>query len=293
MKDRLNQHQEHHMHTTHASSRRALLPSRRRIALSCLVLSCLATWVAGVAAAPPAPAATAPIVLYDGALGTMPNSQGWTYFADGGSASPAPDGATTLDTSIPKDTYAGYFAAQGGFLGSSAPVPALDRAVGYTISFTVQVELEDHAGSDRNDDNLDDRAGFSLIVLSSDKQGIELGFWKDRIWAQEGGSGDALFTQAEGAPFNTQAGRIGYALTVQGDGYTLSSSGAPILSGKLRDYTAFNGLPDPYKTPNLIFLGDDTSSAGAKIQLAYIAVGPVEAGGTSLNRKVYVPLLNR
>jgi hypothetical protein len=30
-------------------------------------------------------------------------------------------------------------------------------------------------------------------VLSSDKRGIKLGFWKDRIWAQEGGAGSTLF----------------------------------------------------------------------------------------------------
>lgn len=224
----------------------------------------------------------------------MPENQGWTYLASGGSATRAPSGgATTLDSSGNKGISAGYFAAQGGFLGSTAPVPALDRAIGYTVSFTVQVELEDHAGSDRNNDNVDDRAGFSLIVLSSDKRGIELGFWANRVWAQEGGSGNTLFTQAEGAPFNTQAGRIPYALAVQGNSYTLSSSGTPILSGNLRDYTAFSGFPDPYETPNLIFLGDDTSSASAKIRLAYVAVGQVDSGGLNLDRRVYLPLLMR
>ena len=142
---------------------------------------------------------------------------------------------------------------------------------------------------------LDDRAGFSLIVVSSDKRAIELGFWKDRIWAQADGAAEPpagpLFTQAEGAAFNTQVGRIPYTLVVQGDAYTLSSTGTPILSGKLRDYSAFNGLPDPYETPNLIFLGDDTAAAGAKIDLAYVAAGPI--GDPSLDRKVFVPLLTR
>ena len=165
--------------------------------------------------------------------------------------------------------------------------------IGYTVSFTVQVELEDHAGSDKNNDGIEDRAGFSLIVLSSDKRGIELGFWKDRIWAQEGGTGSTLFTQAEGAAFDTQSARIPYALAVQGDTYTLSSNGTPILSGNLRDYTAFSGFPDPYETPNLIFLGDDTSSASANIQLAYVEVGPIGSTEPSLDRKVYVPLLLR
>jgi hypothetical protein len=259
-----------------------------RVALPCLVLTSLAS----VSAAPtPTAAAT---VLYDGAKNNRPNDQGWTYLAAGGGATQnASGGATTLDTSGGKGTFAGYFAAKGGFLGSSASVPVLDRAIGYAVSFSVQVELEDHSGSDRNGDGKDDRAGFSLIVLSSDKRGIELGFWKDRIWAQEGGSGGGLFTQAEGAPFDTRSAHVLYTLTVQGDSYALSSAGAPILGGKLRDYTAFTGSPDPYKTPNLIFLGDDTSSASAKIQLAYVAAGPTVGSAPGLDRKVYLALLMR
>jgi hypothetical protein len=278
------------MHTTKSA---ALHPGRlilRRIALCCLALCCLAAGSASVSAAP---AATVPIVLYDGALGNKPNDQGWTFLVTAGSTTPSFSGsATTLDTSSSKGTSAGYFAAKGGFLGSTAPVPTLDRAIGYTVAFTVQVELEDHAGSDKNGDGTEDRAGFSLIVLSSDKRGIELGFWKDRIWVQEGGSGNTLFTQAEGAPFDTQSARMPYVLTVQDDSYTLSSNGATILSGNLRDYSAFNGFPDPYETPNLIFLGDDTSSASAKIGLAYVAVGPI-ASVPSLDHKVYLSLLMR
>jgi hypothetical protein len=263
-----------------------LFPAWRRIGLSCLALSCLAVDIAGATAAP---AAVMPTVLYDGTLGNMPDNQGWAYLATGSATRNASGGATTLDSSGGNNVSAGFFAAQGSFLGSTARVPMLDRAIGYTVSFTVQVELEDHAGSDKNGDGMEDRAGFSLIVLSSDKQGIELGFWKDRIWAQAGGSGNALFTQAEGAPFDTQSGRVPYKLAVQGDGYALSSNGTPILSGHLRDYTVFNGFPDPYETPNLIFLGDNTSSAGAKISLAYVAVGPVG----ELRRSVYMPLLKR
>ena len=180
-----------------------------------------------------------------------------------------------------------------GYFSKPTAQLVFDRVIGYTVSFTVQVELEDHAGSDKNKDGIEDRAGFSLIVLSSDKRGIELGFWKDRIWAQEGGTGSTLFTQAEGAAFDTQSARRPYALAVQGDTYTLSSNGTPILSGNLRDYSAFNGFPDPYETPNLIFLGDDTSSAGANIDLAYVAVGPIGSTGPSLDRKVYLPLLMR
>jgi hypothetical protein len=265
-------------------SRQLLL---RRIALTCLALICLAAGNAAASAAP-APVA-APIVLYDGALNNRPNDQGFTFFAPPSVSTNISDGATILNTSDNKSIFAGYF---------SKPTPqlVLDRAIGYTVSFTVQVQLEDHAGSDKNEDGTEDRAGFSVIVLSSDKQGIELGFWKDRIWAQEDGADvppvGKLFTQAEGAAFDTQAARIGYMLAVHGDSYTLSSNGTPILTGKLRDYTAFNGQPDPYETPNLIFLGDDTSSASATIGLAYVAVGSI-ASNPILDRKVYLSLLMR
>jgi len=53
------------------------------------------------------------------------------------------------------------------------------------LSFTVQVVEEYHADSDKDGDGVGDRAGFSVIALSSDAQGIEVGFWKDQIWAQE------------------------------------------------------------------------------------------------------------
>jgi hypothetical protein len=250
------------------------------IALIGLALCCLTMGSAGVKAA------AAPLVLYDGALNTLPDAQGFTFLALSSVSPTVSGGATILDTSGSKSTFAGYF---------SKPTPqlVLDRVIGYTVSFTAQVELEDHAGSDKNSDGIDDRAGFSLIVLSSDKRGIELGFWKDRIWAQEGGAGSTLFTQAEHAPFDTQSEPTPYTLIVQAETYTLSSNGTPILSGNLRDYTAATGLINPYATPNLLFLGDDTSSASAKIQLAYVAAGPINAPEPTLDRKVYVAVVVR
>ncbi len=53
-----------------------------------------------------------------------------------------------------------------------------------------------------------------------------------------------------------------------GDSYTLASGGH-ILSGPLRDYSTSGW---PYTTPNFLFLGDDTSSAGAQIRLALVAI---------------------
>jgi len=220
-------------------------------------------------AAPPSPSNTATALLnrppavgqttrlYEGADNTgTPDTQGFLYVADSASAIQTfSDGITTLDTTASQAIHAGYF--------SQSPLK-LDRETGYTLRFTTHLLSESHTGPDR--------AGFSVIALSSDLQGIELGFWEDEIWAQEGGLSPNLFTHAEGAAFDTTAGLIPYELTILGNTYALATGSTAILSGTLRDYTAFNGFPDPYETPNLVFLGDDTTSAQASIRISSVQV---------------------
>lgn len=82
-----------------------------------------------------------------------------------------------------------------------------------------------------------DRAGFSLITLSSDKRGIELGFWSDRIWAQ---NDTPLFTHGEEDLYNITV-QTAYSLTIQNNNYTPFANAIPILAGGLREYTAFTG----------------------------------------------------
>src|SRR5688572_16940667 len=164
-----------------------------------------------------APAVGTVKVLYDGSLGGTPGTQGFTYIPIGAANETAAGGATTLNTLASSNIQAGYF--------SNEPLN-LDRNSGYTVRFFLQVISETHTGSDRNGDGLDDRAGFSIIVISSQAEyAIELGFWMDRIWAQEDGPlappGGDLFTQAEGVPFNTTIGLILYELTILGQEYSL------------------------------------------------------------------------
>lgn len=246
----------------------------KQLALLCALLGLLAApGVASPTQARPAAAPTKSTVLYNGALGSTPSAQGWTY---GGLPTPkASGGATTLDTSASQGIQAGFSASQAGFLGSTAPVPVLSRTRGFTLTFAVQVQSEAHSGNDR--------AGFSLIALADDARGVELGFWQNEIWAQEGGSAK-LFTHAEGAAFDTTKGLIGYELAIRGDTYRLSSGGQPILAGAVRDYSAATGLLDPYETPSYLFFGDDTTSAAASIRLA--SVGVLQP----LDRQTYVPL---
>ena len=228
--------------------------------------------VSVVQAAPPIsplafPVNSAPVVgvndvLYDGSLGTgLPQTQGFIYLTDpffGASAAASfANGVTTLDTTPDQIDKAGYFRNFPFPQGS----PILNRATGYTVRFSAQIVSEAHANNNR--------AGFSLIALSSDLQGVEIGFWENEIWIQEGGTPPNLFTHAEGATFDTTTGLIPYELTILGDDYSLSVSNTLILSGSLRNYSDFGA---PYTTQNFIFLGDDTTSAQAEFKLSYVSV---------------------
>ncbi len=194
-------------------------------------------------------------VLYDGSLGGTPDNQGFTYAAFAASATQSyAAGVTTLNTMPTIDDQAGYFGQD---------LPPLDQQEGYSVQFSIQIAEEFH--------EVRSRAGFSMTVLSSDLQGIELGFWTNQIWAQEGGV-DSLFRRAEKVDFDTTAALTAYELHIAGGTYTLTADGSEILSGPLRDYTAFEGLLDPYETPNLLFFGDNTSRGQARVDIATIAI---------------------
>lgn len=221
-------------------------------------------------------------VLYDGSSDKKPNESpwNWLFFAPGVTVTaPGGSGATTFDST----SSASY---KGGYTLTTST--ALDRLAGYTLRFDVRVTQEDHspASADKNSDGLADRAGFSLIVISSDKKGLELGFWQNEIWPQ---SDDPLFIHdpdAERAFFDTTAGGAGqsgllrFDLQVLGSSYDLftvaANGGAnPILSGSLRDYTAAPisfPNPNPYIVPNLLFFGDDTTSASAAFKMSYVSL---------------------
>lgn len=212
-----------------------------------------------------------PIVLYDDSHQPPLNQQGWLTHVSTMGTAPVPVAAGLALDSRPSG---GGTSGQAGlfshsiipfFPNASQPVnpdfPDLDPWLGFTLSFELQIHDEDHISGNR--------AGFSVIVLGNDRRGVEMGFWEDRIWTQ---SDDPLFTQAEGVGFNTTAGEILYALTISGLDYLLEADGIPILSGGTRDYTGFSGLIDPYQTPNLVFLGDDTSSAAASVTLGRVAL---------------------
>lgn len=198
-------------------------------------------------------------LLYNGSLNTTPDAQGWFYGTDFLLATQsAAGGMTTFSSTADNAIRAGYSTLNPITNEVLAGMPTLDRAGGYTVEFDVKVDSESHASADR--------AGFNLIALSSDRKGIELGFWTSQVWAQ---SDNPLFMHAEGASFDTAQGVIHYQLAVQGDSYRLFAGSSLLLAGSLRDYSSFG---KPYTYQNFLFLGDDTTSASAQIELARVAV---------------------
>lgn len=223
------------------------------------------------------PAANADTVLYDPNLGTLPNQQGWLSVVDNSTTQSMTGGFVNLNTTADRNDQSGYF-SEDPFNGTVTHpnMPVLDRAAGYTVSFQVQVLSEEHNNRDDNNDGKLDRAGFSVIAISQDLAGLELGFFENRVWAYAtaGEGTNSLFTQAEGVAFDTTASLVNYDLSIQGDNYQLSANSQSILSGSLRNYNP-SGLPpliDPYNNPSFLFFGDDTTSADSNVLLGRVEV---------------------
>ena len=208
------------------------------------------------------------LVLYDSASGAIPSAPLMNFIdVPAGAAMPTfSDGVTVMDsTAAGKATYAGWVSSEANL----PEFPQLDRAAGFQVNFIVQLELESHANNSR--------AGFSVLVLGEDARGIELAFWQDEIWAQNDNATGGLFTHGEGVAFPTTSGRVAYQLAILNDTYTLTADANQILTGPVRDYTQFTGFPDPYETPNFLFLGDDTTSAETRVQLSLLSITGTES----------------
>jgi len=225
------------------------------------------------------------LVLYDAASGAIPGVplMNFTDFPPGVAPPIYSDGVTVLDTTISgQGTYAGWTS-----FGATTPgFPILDRNAGFQVEFTLQIENESHGNNNRS--------GFSLIILSEDARGIELAFWENEIWVQSDSSTGGLFNHGEGITFPTTTGLINYQLTMTGDTYTLTANTQSILTGLVRNYSDFDGFPDPYQTPNFLFLGDNTTSAQARVRLRFVSVTgsePVMPTGTSTSISTSIPQL--
>lgn len=202
------------------------------------------------------------LVLYDAASGNLPDKS-WMSFTDfppGGASLTYAEGATVLDTTLAgNDTFAGWVSSGS----TTSGFPILDRTTGFQLNFTMQVDRETHGSKNR--------AGFSIIILDQEARGIELAYWENEIWAQSDENTGELFRHGEGSAFAT-TNMTEYQLTFVGDTYTLTANSQPLLTGPIRDYSSFEGFPDPYQTPNFLFMGDDTTSSESRVRLRFVSV---------------------
>lgn len=208
------------------------------------------------------------LVLYDAASGEIPDQSvmAFTAFPTGAASLTYAEDATVLDTTISgPDTYAGWVATQSTTPG----FPILDRTKGVQLNFTLWIERETHTNNNR--------AGFSVLVLDQDAQGLELSFWENEIWVQSDDQTGGLFKHGEGVAFPTTIGLTNYQVTMDEATYALTANSELLLTGPLRDYSKFDGFPDPYETPNFLFLGDDTTSAASRVRLSMLSITGTES----------------
>ncbi|MBD2209478.1 PEP-CTERM sorting domain-containing protein [Calothrix sp. FACHB-156] len=234
------------------------------------------------------------ITLYNGTSGVTPNlynspelnnSPALTFGSPNGGTQSFSSGVTNLNTSASNNNgiYGGY---SNYNLTNSAPpslitpttlvnssFPSLDRNAGYSLTFTVKINSQVNDGT-----NGAYRAGFSVIAISSDKQGIEIGFRNSDIFSQASSSFNSIGEQVTNVS-SLLSSLNSYTLNVVGSNYTLTNNTTTLLSGALRDYTTASGFgTDVYRTSNFIFLGDDTTSARADIDLQSISLDTNTAG---------------
>lgn len=196
------------------------------------------------------------MLLYDADLDTLPSAQGWT---NGGLSGSVNGGVYHFDTTPD-------FIVRGGnlrVLGDGT----LDTAFGFEFGLGLGILAENH-GSNAN------RAGFSfLFVGDSAAHALEVAFWEDEIWVYALGPD---FIHGAGAAAST-SGQHDYRIRVQAHQFKLFQDHNLLLSGPMVDYrpaiTSLERLV--YGIPNLVFVGDDTRSASAGIELSYVSLSAV------------------
>ncbi len=210
-------------------------------------------------------AASPAVVLYDPALGSLPAAQGWLSTGIGSISQGVSGGIYSLDTTA-------FAATQWGNAQTLSATP-LDTQVGFDLNFRLRVLSEDH-GSNVN------RAGFSVLFTGADPtHSLELAFWSDRAWAYHYDANlGSPFVQGVGAALDTTAW-IDYALQVRSQQFTLWAGSTLLMRGPLENYTAQGA---PYSGANFLFIGDDTSSARASVQLGAVTLAAVPEPGSAL-----------
>jgi len=241
----------------------------------------VAVWglVGGVLMATAGAAVAQTTVVYDPAAGGRPSAQGRVLLINPEDAGVESDAVPPLAPGVVLDTTGGGQAGAAGYFSHIGlppvfpvrPViatwPVLDRVAGFALRAEVELLAEQHTG--------EERAGLSVIVLSSDRRGVEIGLWEGAVWMQNGGTAPTLFTRGETWAMPVVNTTLRLKVVVKGEGVVVLANGRPVLGGAVRDYTAFvpSGLPfNPYTTPNFVFIGDNTSRGAARFRLGRVEV---------------------
>ena len=199
-----------------------------------------------------------PVILYDGDLRSLPEDQGWMYRLEppirNQSRQVRVDGAFNLNTGRNLADRAGYFIRLPQMETHPQAPEILDRQRGYRIGFTLRILSERRAAPSQ--------AGFSLIALSDDLLGVDLGFGAGEIFARTSKLERAEENRA--LPFRIDTQYADFEMDIRENEYRLSANGEEILAGSLRNYS---DAGEPYTVPNLLFFGDNAESAGASVNL--------------------------
>ena len=228
------------------------------------------------------------INLYDAALAALPNAQGWLSFGNSflGSQTRIPNGV--LLSTLPELAAAVGFsnANVSALLPTLLPnllnpaFPQLDPVRGFALDFRLRMLDELHTATNR--------AGFSAILqglgTGTTPLGIELGFWRDRVASLLGGD----------APLQTVGAWVGgldlsqsttFSLRIADQTFYLMAGDRLLLSGPVQDYSKAVVSPllpfNPYKLANFIFLGDNTTSAGANVELGDMSLRQARPGSNN------------
>src|SRR5262245_27533438 len=80
------------------------------------------------------------VVLYDGALGTTPDAQGWIKFFTDGASVPVTSGGTTSFNTTAGNTEKGGFSNYNPIPPTlvNPAFPSLNRTTGYTVSLDMR-----------------------------------------------------------------------------------------------------------------------------------------------------------
>jgi subtilisin family serine protease len=220
--------------------------------------------------------------LFVSTRGNFPQFQGWVQLiADPpsdfpGYVQPHPQGGARLDTTAQNQIIAGFtnytFDWQVTFNHQvlNPLFPTMDRQEGIIARFGLMIESESHANANE--------AGYSVILLSSDQKGIELGFHTNSIFGMNDGTegeGTAMLSRGEEVAFATTGSRIQYEVQIQGEEYILravqNGELTEILRGPLRDYSSVQALPGDHpvqrvnrQLPNYVFFGDASRQANVR-----------------------------